>query len=115
VVIWPRAKQFHVLCAAGTDAAVGGLDAMVRQLKRASKTKRQGKRLDCLSFAQAIIDTWQPGHGSYDRETRDVDHNTFPASLCELNEPDPALRVKPTSGICRIWRACGRWKRELVG
>ena len=42
VVIWPRAKHFHVLCSAGTDASTGGFTAMVRQFKRASKASAAG-------------------------------------------------------------------------
>ena len=30
IVIWPRDRHFAVLCGAGTEAAVGGLEAMVK-------------------------------------------------------------------------------------
>ena len=41
VVIWPRTEQFAVLCGAGTDAAIAGLQSMVQQLKRLSKARRE--------------------------------------------------------------------------
>ena len=40
IVIWPRDKHFAVLCDAGTDAAIGGLQPLVKRLKRMSKAKR---------------------------------------------------------------------------
>lgn len=44
VVIWPRREHFAVLCGAGTDAAIGGLEPMVKQLKRASKARWEVQR-----------------------------------------------------------------------
>jgi len=87
VVIWPRARHFHVLCGAGTDAAVGGLAAMVRRLKRASKAKRDERLRECRSFAAAIIDSWTPGHRGYGWGNKNIDRNAFPAALRELNDP----------------------------
>ena len=40
VVIWPREEHFAVLCGAGTDAALGGLEPMVKRLRRARKADR---------------------------------------------------------------------------
>ncbi len=87
VVIWPRTRHFHVLCGAGTDAAVGGLAAMVGRLKRASKARREVMQQECRSFAAAIIDAWTPGHRGYAWDKKNVDRNAFPAALCELNDP----------------------------
>ncbi|MEO8496885.1 MAG: 2OG-Fe(II) oxygenase, partial [Planctomycetota bacterium] len=87
VVIWPRARHFHVLCGAGTDAAVGGLASLVGRLKRASKTKREELQQECRSFAAAIIDSWKPGHRGYDGDQKHVDRNALPAALFELNDP----------------------------
>lgn len=87
VVIWPEARHFHVLCGAGTDAAVGGLAAMVGRLKRSSKSKREELQQECRSFATAIIDSWTPGHRGYGWDKKNVDRNAFPAALCELNDP----------------------------
>ena len=89
VVIWPRAEHFAVLCGAGTDAALGGLEPMVKRLLRVRKADREILRQECLRFAAAIIDTWQPAHGGESWEQEDkVDRNLFPRILCELNDPD---------------------------
>jgi len=62
VVIWPRERHFLVLCGAGTDASVGGLQALVSQWKRAAKSCRDQQRQACCEFAAAIIESWQPSH-----------------------------------------------------
>ena len=116
VVIWPRAKHFQVLCGAGTDAAVGGLEPMVKRLKGASKTKREDKRQECLSFAAAIIDSWQPGRRVYALEKTDVDRNVFSASLCELNDPDLVRRflsqVMPGDGSVQLDKSFARFCKQ---
>ncbi len=63
IVIWPRDKHFAVLCAAGTDASIGGLEAMAKRLKRAAKGQRDEQRQACLDFAEAIIQSWQAEQG----------------------------------------------------
>lgn len=116
VVIWPRAKHFHVLCSAGTDASVGGLAAMVRRLKRTSKAKHQKLRQECCSFAAAIIDSWQPAYRGYASEKRNTDRDAFPVSLCELD--DPALvesflsTTMPTDGIVQLDRSFGKFCKK---
>jgi predicted 2-oxoglutarate/Fe(II)-dependent dioxygenase YbiX len=89
VVIWPRAEHFAVLCGAGTDAALGSLEPMVKRLRRARKADREVLRQECLRFAAAIIDTWEPVHDgqSWGREEK-ADRNIFPRLLCELDDPD---------------------------
>ena len=37
VVIWPRSRHFQILSGAGTEASIGGLEAMVKRLKRARR------------------------------------------------------------------------------
>ncbi|NCF17798.1 MAG: hypothetical protein GWP63_06110 [Haliea sp.] len=89
VVIWSRAEHFAVLCGAGTDAVLGGLEPMVKWLRRARKADREVLREECLRFAAAIIDTWQPAHGGESWEQEDkVDRNIFLRILCELDDPD---------------------------
>ena len=47
IVLWPRDKHFAVLCGAGTDAAIGGLQPPVNRLKRmsflANPDRKQGR------------------------------------------------------------------------
>ena len=59
IIIWPRKKHFLVLCSAGTDAAVGGLRTMVKQLQRSAPTEENKLYKDCVYFAEKIIDSWQ--------------------------------------------------------
>jgi hypothetical protein len=88
VVIWPREKHFAVLCEAGIDAALGGLEPMVKQLRRAAQPVREAQRQDCLRFAAAIIDAWRRTHRrqSWSREEK-IDRSIFPRLLCELDDP----------------------------
>jgi hypothetical protein len=89
VVIWPNEEHFAVLCGAGTDAAIGGLEPMVKLFRRARKADREGHRQECLDFAAAIIDSWQPVHGGQSwRQEDKADRNIFPRFLCELDDPD---------------------------
>lgn len=93
IVIWPKARHFHVLCSAGTNASIGGLEAMVEQLKEVQKAARVALRQDCLAFAAAIIDSWQSGyHERPWQEPGDVDRNVFASLLCELDAPDLVRR-----------------------
>jgi hypothetical protein len=89
VVIWPRDRHFAVLCGAGTDASVGGLQAMVKQFKRAAKVHRDELRQTCRDFAVAIIESWQPGRGGYSRHgtATEADRSVFPSLLQELDDP----------------------------
>jgi hypothetical protein len=64
-VIWPREQHFAVLCNAGTEASIGGLASMVKQLKRAAQARREEQRQACLDFAAAIIGSWQSGSQRY--------------------------------------------------
>jgi predicted 2-oxoglutarate/Fe(II)-dependent dioxygenase YbiX len=87
VVIWPRSKHFHVLCGAGTDASVGGLESMVARLGRAKKAKREELREQCLSFASAIIDSWKVQYHGYPlRRADEVGREVFPELLCQLGD-----------------------------
>ncbi|HEU5408913.1 MAG TPA: hypothetical protein VFU48_14185, partial [Nitrospira sp.] len=58
VMIWPAASRFDVLCEAGVEAAVGGLETMVRQWKQAPKSEQQTFEQPCLEFARRIISQW---------------------------------------------------------
>lgn len=87
IVIWPREQHFSVLCSAGTDASIGGLQPLVQKLLRASKSNREEQLGDCLSFANAIIDSWQPGPINSWERNDEADRDAFPRLLCELDEP----------------------------
>lgn len=89
VVVWPRSRHFPVLSGAGTDASIGGLEAMVKRLKRAKKAERDGRRRECLSFASAIIDSWNAGGRGYWRQKPEgVDRNVFANLLVQLDDPE---------------------------
>lgn len=88
VVIWPRTRHFHVLSSAGTAAAIGGLETMVTHLRRAAKSRREAERQECLSFASAIIDDWQPVSGYAWNETDRSNRSIFPQLICELDDID---------------------------
>ncbi len=90
MVIWSREKHFAVLCNAGTDAAIGGLASMVKQLKRAAKSRREQHRQECLDFAAAIIDSWQAGSQRYGWNYQALATNraAFLPLLQELDDPD---------------------------
>src|SRR5215510_7696549 len=94
VVIWPCDKHFEVLCTAGTDAAIGGLASMVQSLKRASKAQSGALRQECLVFAEAIIDAWEPQSHRYTwhPQTADTDRDAFLRLLQDLDAPDLARR-----------------------
>jgi hypothetical protein len=107
IVIWPRSKHFHVLGSAGTDASIGGLESMVKRLKRATKVKREEQRQECLSFAAVIIDSWQTGHRGNSWDTTDgVDRSIFPGLLCQLDDTELVRRflsqVMPTDGAVQL-------------
>ena len=93
VVVWPQERHFEVLCNAGTDAAIAGLESMVTQGKQAAKSKKDAQRESCLKFAKAIIKTWAPRRHSfsssfvYEPEEK-TDRLIFPRLLEELDAPD---------------------------
>ena len=103
VLIWPREQHFSVLCHAGTDAAVGGLEAMVKALRLASGMQREANRVDCLKFARAIIDSWDlPDAGWVDDSSGETDRSVFSKLLSALDDPDLMRRflskVVPNDG-----------------
>ena len=110
VVIWPREKHFAVLCEAGTDASIGGLAAMVEQLRHASNAHRVAQRRECLTFASGIIDTWQSAHSrpSWGRPDK-IDQNIFSGLLCELDDPTLVRRflsrILPVDGEIQLTAA----------
>jgi len=94
VVIWPHEWHFAVLCGAGTEAAIGGLDAMVAQLKRTPKVRREKQREICRDFAAAIIESWQPKRGGYswDGTLDEIDRSVFPSLLQQLDDSELVRR-----------------------
>jgi len=101
VVIWPREKHFAVLCEAGTDASIGGLEAMVERLRQASNAHQVAQRQECLTFASNIVDAWESAHGGQSWGKPDkIDRNIFSGLLCELD--DPALVRRFLSQILSV-------------
>ena len=92
IVIWPRDKHFAVLCGAGTDTAIGGLQPLVNRLKQTAKVKQEKQRRECLSFAAAIIDSWQASHRYTWNEPDRVNRSVFLLMLQELGDPDLVRR-----------------------
>ena len=91
IVIWPRAQQFDVLCKAGTESSIAGLQVMTQRLPQASKSQREPLRQECITFANAIINSWQVDRDmrfSYSafQKLETVDRNLFPALLSELGD-----------------------------
>ncbi len=109
VVIWPRERHFDVLCGAGTDASIGGLQPMVKQLKRAAKARRDEQRQTCRDFAAAIIESWQPGRPRYSwHDTPDeTDRSVFPSLLQAVGRSHTGSPVPGTSDGGR-WRSSAR-------
>jgi hypothetical protein len=58
VVLWPATARFDVLCSAGVESAVAGLQQMVRRWSNAPKDEKTSLREQCSAFAQRIIDNW---------------------------------------------------------
>ncbi len=108
IVLWPKERNFEVLCDAGTDAAIAGLTSMVCAWKRAPKSEGQRQREQCLEFATAIIKTWGPRQFDiYSYSSQDqADRSAFLVSLQELDEPDLVRRflteVTPTDGDLQV-------------
>ena len=109
ILIWPREQHFSVLRSAGTEAAIGGLEAMVKALKRASGMQQAARRLDCLKFAGAIIDSWAPPRDRWvDDSNSEIDRNVFSKLLSTLDDPDLMRRflseAVPNDGDIRFTR-----------
>jgi hypothetical protein len=100
IVLWPRDHQFQVWCEAGTDAAIAGLNQMIANVKK-SKKGQEERRAACQTFAEQIIETWQPGRSGYywDPSEPDatkpetVDRESIWITLAELNEPRLVVRL----------------------
>jgi predicted 2-oxoglutarate/Fe(II)-dependent dioxygenase YbiX len=117
VVIWPRSKHFHVLCSAGTDASIGGLEPLVKRWKRATKAKREQLRGECLAFASAILDSWKPRSHGYSRNRNDrIDRNVFPELLCQLDDGELVRRllakVMPVDGTVQAGKSFAKFCQQ---
>ena len=58
VMLWPAEARFDVLCEAGMDAAVGGLEQAVGRWKAAKKADQPALKQHCLEFAARLIANW---------------------------------------------------------
>ncbi len=94
VVMWPKGKNFEILCGAGTDAAIAGFNRLVGRLKRVRSSDQQKLKKECTEFASAIIKTWGPrefSYHSYSPETK-LDRSQFSQVLEELDDPKLMIR-----------------------
>ena len=107
IVLWPRERHFAVLCDAGTQAAIGGLEALVKALRRGSKEQREATRRDGLQFAGAIIDGWKSPDTRWvgDRDDK-ADRSVFSKLLCKLDDPGLMRRflseIVPNDGSAKL-------------
>ena len=107
IVIWPRERHFAVRCGAGTQAAIGGLEAMVKGLRRGSREQREASRRDGLQFAGAIIDGWKspPTRWFGDGDDK-ADRSVFSKLLCKLDDPGMMRRflseIVPNDGNAEL-------------
>ena len=111
IVIWPRERHFAVLCSAGTQAAIGGLEAMVKVLRQGSREQQEATRRDGVYFAGAIIDGWKsPGTQHFgDGDGNDkADRSIFSKLLCKLDDPGLMRRflseIVPKDGSVELHR-----------
>ena len=107
IVLWPRERHFAVLCDAGTQAAIGGLEALVKVLRRGSREQREAARRDGLQFAGAIIDGWKSIGTRWvgDRDDK-ADRSVFSKLLCKLDDPGLMRRflseIVPNDGSAEL-------------
>ena len=115
IVIWPRDRHFAVLCGAGTQAAIGGLEAMVKVLKRGSREQQEATRRDGLQFAGAIIDGWKPRDTGWGAKNN-TDRSIFSKLLCKLDDPELTRRflseIVPYDGSAELHRAFANFCRR---
>src|SRR5262249_26075960 len=72
VVLWPAQIRFDVLCEVGVDAAVGGLEQMVKRWKHTPRSDRESLKQPCLEFARRIIARWPERKLAYGRQFDDA-------------------------------------------
>jgi hypothetical protein len=87
VVLWPAVFRFDVLCAEDAEAAVGGLELMVRQWKQSGKDKQGELKQACLEFARRIIARWTEQKFAT-RPYSDYDFDVFADEDSEDQHPD---------------------------
>lgn len=93
VIIWSQREHLAVLCEAGTNASIGGLEAMLERVRRGSNAQREVQRKECLAFATVIIEEWQPTHDRQFRDTpEEIARDVFPGLLYEMDAPDLVRR-----------------------
>lgn len=82
IMLWPAESRFAVLCEAGVEAAVGGLEQMIQQWKQAQKSEQPALKQPCLEFARQIIAHWPErefasGHWNDFGDEYDADDEDF--------------------------------------
>lgn len=87
VMLWPAEFRFDVLCEAGVESVVSGLDQMVRQFQDAPKSKQSALQQSCLDFANRIISYWPEksfGYGARHQSGADSESATGRPHLLQL-------------------------------
>jgi len=88
VVLWPAAERFNVLCEAGLTSAIGGLDRMAKQWKRATKSQKPAMKSDCVNFAGRIVSHWPVReHARSSHSATDTASASLLSCLEALREP----------------------------
>ncbi len=140
VVIWPAETRFDVLCEAGVEAAVGGLEHMVREWREAEKSEREVFKQLCIEFADRILAHWPerkyasgyppgPGPAAYDDpgdedldeaelEEEDDDSDDFPEESSSQVD-HPAGNVAANLLLCLLGELgdaspIAAWIREVL-
>ncbi len=100
ILLWPAELRFDVLCEAGVETAVGGLEQMVRRWKQAPKSEQAFLKQSCLEFARQILAHWPErklASGYYvdyiptDYEDEDIDEEDLEADYDEESEEPGGL------------------------
>lgn len=89
VVIWPDARHFDVLCAAGSRQAVPELARMVSAWRKAKGAEAATQQQRCREFAKRILARW-PENPMRGWREKDEDEDAFDPlpSLVRLGDPD---------------------------
>ena len=85
VILWSEDRHFDILCGAGNEAAIAGLQQMVRQWqdgKENNELKQQH-----IYFAQAIMTQWPKREGRGDYPSKDRKNHDMANLLKTLDDP----------------------------
>ena len=84
IVLWPENRHFEILCDAGIESALAGLQQMVKQWKGDSADGELKQR--CILFAQTILARWPKRENNYIHYADDRKSHNMPALLDVLDD-----------------------------